>query len=67
MRWILADDLVATTLPNIYDRDQLDEFAGVADAPDLTEEELQRVARLYADNFGVTPEADQTTKINAGT
>jgi len=65
LRWIQVNDLVATTLPNIYDRDQLDEFAGAADAPDLTEEELQRVAQLYADNFGVTPEPDQTTKINA--
>lgn len=66
LRWVLADDQVATTLPNIYDRDQLDEFVGASDAPDLTEDELRRVAHLYADNFGVTPEVDQTTKVDAG-
>jgi aryl-alcohol dehydrogenase-like predicted oxidoreductase len=65
LRWVLADDHIATTLPNIYGRDQIAEFAGAADAPDLTGEELARVAALYAENFGVTPLADQTTKINA--
>jgi aryl-alcohol dehydrogenase-like predicted oxidoreductase len=65
LRWVLADDSVATTLPNIYGRDQITEFAGASDAPDLTPDELTRVAALYADNFGVVPIADQTTKINA--
>ena len=65
LRWVLADDHVATTLPNIYGRDQITEFAGAADVPDLTEEELAAVAELYADNFGVTPLADQTSKVNA--
>jgi aryl-alcohol dehydrogenase-like predicted oxidoreductase len=65
LRWVLADDRIATTLPNIYGRDQITEFAGAADVPDLTDEELARVAELYADNFGVTPLADRTTKVNA--
>ena len=65
LRWVLADDHVATTLPNIYGRDQVREFAGAADVPDLTEEELARVAALHADNFGVTLIEDQTTKVNA--
>ena len=65
LRWALADDSVATTLPNIYDSEQLTEFVGTSDAPDLTADELARVAELYADNFGVVPVADQTTKVNA--
>lgn len=65
LRWVLADDHVATTLPNVYGRDQITEFAGASDVPDLSDEELARVAGLYADNFGVTPLADQTTKLNA--
>ncbi len=65
LRWVLADDRVATTLPNIYGRAQIEEFAAAADAPDLSEEELARVAELYADNFGVAPETDQTTKLGA--
>ncbi|HEX6255768.1 MAG TPA: aldo/keto reductase [Euzebyales bacterium] len=65
LRWMLADDHVATTLPNIYGRDQIAEFAGASDTPDLTADELARVAALYADNFGVTHMSDQTTKVNA--
>ena len=65
LKWILADDGVATTLPNIYGKEQLDEFAAAPDNRDLTAEELRRVAALYAENFGVIPEADQATKVNA--
>ena len=65
LRWVLADEHVATTLPNIYGRDQISEFAGAADVADLSAEELRRVAELYEDNFGVVPVADQETKVNA--
>jgi aryl-alcohol dehydrogenase-like predicted oxidoreductase len=65
LRWVLADDHVATTLPNIYGVEQITEFAAASDAPDLPQEQLDRVAELYADNFGVTPEADRVTKVNA--
>jgi aryl-alcohol dehydrogenase-like predicted oxidoreductase len=64
LRWVLADDHVATTLPNIYGADQLAEFAGASDVADLTADELARVAALYEDNFGVTPVDDQVTKVN---
>ena len=66
LRWVLADDAVASTLPNIYGEEQLAEFAAAADVPDLSAEELARVAELYERNFGVTPLADQETKVGAG-
>ena len=65
LRWVLADEGVATTLPNVYRREQLVEFAGASDVPDLTAAELDRVATLYTENFGVVPETDQVTKVNA--
>jgi aryl-alcohol dehydrogenase-like predicted oxidoreductase len=65
LRWVLADGHVATTLPNIYGIEQIREFAAASDAPDLTSEQLDRVAELYAENFGVTPEKDRVTKVNA--
>jgi aryl-alcohol dehydrogenase-like predicted oxidoreductase len=65
LRWVLASDGVATTLPNIYGPEQLAEFAAASDVPDLTGDELERIARLQEENFGVVPEADQTTKVNA--
>ena len=54
--WLLADDRVASTLPNIYDEAQLTEFARATDAPALHEDEMGRIAALYANNFGVEEE-----------
>jgi aryl-alcohol dehydrogenase-like predicted oxidoreductase len=56
LKWLLAEPLVVTTLPNIYDDEQLDEFAAASDRPDLTREQLERVAELAARNFGVVEE-----------
>ena len=67
LKWILADDGVASTLPNIYGKEQIDEFAAAPDLRNLTAEELGRIQELYADNFGVEPETDRTTKVNATT
>jgi hypothetical protein len=43
-------------LPNIYDREQLREFAGAPDTPKLTADELARIKELAATNFGVEEE-----------
>ena len=67
LSWLLAEERIATTLPNIYGREQLDEFAAASDLPPLSQEQLDRVAELYERNFGVTPLADQDTKVNAVT
>jgi aryl-alcohol dehydrogenase-like predicted oxidoreductase len=56
LKWLLAEPLVVTTLPNIYDDEQLDEFAAASDAPDLDEETLERVADLSSRNFDVVEE-----------
>lgn len=51
IKWLLAEPLVSTVLPNIYNLEQLDEFAAAPDKPDLTAEDLERVADLYERNF----------------
>ena len=56
LQWLLADDRVASTLPNIYDEAQLREFATAPDSPRLSDDEMARVADLSVDNFGVTEE-----------
>jgi aryl-alcohol dehydrogenase-like predicted oxidoreductase len=56
LKWLLAEPRVVSTLPNIYDAEQLEEFAGAIERPELTEEEIARVARLASENFGVTEE-----------
>jgi aryl-alcohol dehydrogenase-like predicted oxidoreductase len=57
IQWLLAEPRVMTVLPNIYDRDQLREFAAAPDTPRLSADELARIAELSKDNFGVGPEA----------
>lgn len=51
--WLLHEPRVMTVLPNIYDREQLREFAGAPQSPALTAEELERIEALYARNFGI--------------
>jgi aryl-alcohol dehydrogenase-like predicted oxidoreductase len=55
IKWLLAEPLVTSVLPNIYRDDQLEEFAAAADKPDLTTEQLARVAELYDRNFDLVP------------
>jgi aryl-alcohol dehydrogenase-like predicted oxidoreductase len=57
LKWLLAEPAVVTTLPNIYDLDQLEEFATASDKPDLSEVEMERVTELASHNFGVKEEA----------
>ncbi|HET9367054.1 MAG TPA: aldo/keto reductase, partial [Candidatus Udaeobacter sp.] len=53
LQWLLADDRVASTLPNIYNEEQLVEFAKAPDCPPLTADDLVKIDGLYGDNFGV--------------
>jgi hypothetical protein len=43
-------------LPNIYNVEQLNEFAAASDLPDLTDEDLRKIAELEGINFGVEEE-----------
>jgi aryl-alcohol dehydrogenase-like predicted oxidoreductase len=57
IQWLLAEQTVTTVLPNIYDSEQLREFAAAPDTPELSATELARVAELYASDFSVEPAA----------
>jgi aryl-alcohol dehydrogenase-like predicted oxidoreductase len=56
LQWLLTDDRIASTLPNIYNVEQLEEFARAPETPTLTNDELTRIDNLYAGNFGLEPE-----------
>jgi aryl-alcohol dehydrogenase-like predicted oxidoreductase len=53
LKFVLASPEVVSTLPNIYGEEQIEEFAVTSETPDLTEEELSRIARLYENGFGL--------------
>ena len=57
LRWLLAEPLVVTTLPNVYDDEQVAEFAAASEAHELAPSDLARVQALDASNFGVEEEA----------
>ncbi|GAC1301596.1 MAG: aldo/keto reductase [Vulcanimicrobiaceae bacterium] len=53
IQWLLAEPRTMTVLPNIYDREQLREFATAPDTARLTADEMSRIAELAKSNFGV--------------
>jgi len=56
LQWLLADERVASTLPNIYEEAQLVEFAKAPETSPLTNDEMEKIAELYQENFGVERE-----------
>src|SRR5438045_9642321 len=56
LQWLLADDRVASTLPNIYHEEQLVEFAKAPDTVSLTNDEMAKIEELRSGNFGVEEE-----------
>ncbi len=56
LQWLLADPRIVCCLPNIYNEEQLVEFAAAPNTPAFTQEELKQVAELYKTNFGVEEE-----------
>jgi aryl-alcohol dehydrogenase-like predicted oxidoreductase len=53
LKFVLATPQIASTLPNIYGEEQIEEFAATPDTPDLTPDELSRIAELYENDFGI--------------
>lgn len=53
LKFILSEPSMGSVLPNIYNESLLASFAAASDTPDLTKEELGRIAELYDSNFGL--------------
>jgi aryl-alcohol dehydrogenase-like predicted oxidoreductase len=53
IQYLLAHPRIASVLPNIYESEQLREFAAAPDTLPLTAEEVARVDHLYDTNFGL--------------
>src|ERR1700738_2244037 len=56
LQWLLADGRGASTLPNIYNEEQLVEFAKAPECPSLTADDVGKIEGLYSENFGVEEE-----------
>lgn len=53
LQYVLRSPSVVTALPNIYDAEQVDEFAAAPDQPPITDAQAAEVERLYATNYGL--------------
>lgn len=53
IQWLLSFDDVASVTPTFRSKADVEEWAAAPDTPRLSNEEQERVADLYADNFGV--------------
>src|SRR3954464_9292880 len=49
LQWLLADERVATTCPNISNEEQLVEFAAAPNCPPLTSDDFDRIEELRTD------------------
>jgi aryl-alcohol dehydrogenase-like predicted oxidoreductase len=57
LKFILQQPGIANVVPTVTSFAELEEFAGASSAPDLTDDELERVQGLYARGFDVEPAA----------
>jgi len=53
IQWLLAHDEVASVTPTFRTKADIDEWAAAPETPPLSGAEVERVADLYARNFGV--------------
>jgi len=66
IQWLLHEPEIATVLPNIYNAEQIDEFAGAPAAPPVSDEEFTRVEALWEENFGVEPYSGEDAALTLG-
>ena len=57
IQFILTEPSICSVLPNIYNEQQLREFAAASDTAALTTAELATLAELHTQNYGLAPVA----------
>ena len=65
LRFALADPAVAAALPPVRDRDHLAELAAAADLPPPTPEDLDQLAELHEERFGLGEEVGRGDRAGA--
>jgi aryl-alcohol dehydrogenase-like predicted oxidoreductase len=57
--WLYAHPSVLSALPNIYNEEQIEEFAAASEHPPLNDSEMERIHQLYMRNFDVVPYVEE--------
>jgi aryl-alcohol dehydrogenase-like predicted oxidoreductase len=56
--WLYAHPSILSALPNIYNLEQIDEFAAASEHPPLNDAEMEEIHDLFLHNFDITPYVD---------
>ena len=53
LKYVMRSPQVVSAFPNIYNFDQLNEFATAADVPDISEDHANKIEQLFESNYGL--------------
>ena len=56
IQWLLKDPRTLSVLPNIYNAEQISEFAATSDCPPLNDDEMNSISKLVSSHFGLEHE-----------
>lgn len=65
LMWLYAHPSIVTALPNIYNEEQLDEFARASEHPPLSDHEMESIHALYERNFDIEPYVEEPAAARA--
>ena len=57
--WLYAHPSIVSALPNIYNEEQIAEFAAASDHPPLSDAEMEQIHEMYEHNFDITPYVEE--------
>ena len=67
MKFVLTPQVMASCIPTMTSVEQIEEYAAVSDVDDISQDELDRLVPLYADNFGVgDPDPQKSSTSSTG-
>jgi aryl-alcohol dehydrogenase-like predicted oxidoreductase len=66
IKFVLTPQIMASCIPTMTSVEQIEEYVAVSDIDDIPLDDLERLAPLYADNFGVG-ESDPQKSSTSGT
>jgi aryl-alcohol dehydrogenase-like predicted oxidoreductase len=59
--WLYAHKSILSALPNIYNEEQIREFAAASERPPLDDAEMEQIHEMYVRNFDITPYVEELT------
>lgn len=61
--WLYAHPSILSALPNIYNQEQIEEFAEASEHPPLSDSEMEQIHELYERNFDITPYVEEPVTV----